>query len=297
MICPVCGMPDVTGKCPRCGVDSTNLGRLAELPTAYYNRAIHFIRDNKLPEAREALLTTVGFDSNDTEALILLGKVCADMENYEEAISYWEKAKTLDESKVEPLKEYIEKAKSFMRKEGWEERLSETMKQENRLMRRWIVYVGLALVILGTAGGYLFYNKISAKIGMKEEEIVAIQRTEKALPEVMKTLRSYGFANIEAVEVNGIIYLKGKALTPYDRYKIWKIATESIIEGNIDLSRIKVIYPKGYYYKVKSGDNLWDIAKKLTGDSMNWTKIYEINKKDIEDPLKIQKGIHLLIPE
>ena len=39
-------------------------------------------------------------------------------------------------------------------------------------------------------------------------------------------------------------------------------------------------------YTVKSGDCLWNIAKKYYGNGASYTKIYEANKKIIEDTAK-----------
>lgn len=45
----------------------------------------------------------------------------------------------------------------------------------------------------------------------------------------------------------------------------------------------------GTIYKVKKGDTLLKIAKKKTGKSSNWTKIYKLNKKTIEKAAKKHK--------
>ena len=45
----------------------------------------------------------------------------------------------------------------------------------------------------------------------------------------------------------------------------------------------------GTIYKVKKGDTLLKIAKKKTGKSSNWTKIYNLNKKTIEKAAKKHK--------
>lgn len=44
-------------------------------------------------------------------------------------------------------------------------------------------------------------------------------------------------------------------------------------------------------YEVRSGDSLWAIAKRLTGDGNNWRKIYEMNRDVLGDnPDMIQVG-------
>ena len=50
-------------------------------------------------------------------------------------------------------------------------------------------------------------------------------------------------------------------------------------------------------YRVKPGDNLWDIAKKLTGNGANWQKLYAANKALIgKNPDLIQPGMQLVLP-
>lgn len=49
-------------------------------------------------------------------------------------------------------------------------------------------------------------------------------------------------------------------------------------------------------YKVVSGDCLWNIAKEFYGDGNKWTKIYDANKDEIEDPNLIYPGEVFYIP-
>lgn len=50
------------------------------------------------------------------------------------------------------------------------------------------------------------------------------------------------------------------------------------------------------YYTVKSGDCLWNIAKKYYGDGSKYIKIYNANKKIIKNPDLIYVGQKLEIP-
>jgi len=50
-------------------------------------------------------------------------------------------------------------------------------------------------------------------------------------------------------------------------------------------------------YTVKSGDSLWAITKRLTGNGANWNALYNANKTVIgNDPNKIYPGQTLVIP-
>jgi len=50
-------------------------------------------------------------------------------------------------------------------------------------------------------------------------------------------------------------------------------------------------------YTVKSGDNLWNIAKKELGDGTRWKEIYDLNKDKISNPNLIYKDQKLEIPK
>ena len=55
--------------------------------------------------------------------------------------------------------------------------------------------------------------------------------------------------------------------------------------------------PDASSYTVKSGDCLWNIAKKLLGDGTRWKEIYELNTDKIENPNLIYPGQQLTMPE
>lgn len=54
--------------------------------------------------------------------------------------------------------------------------------------------------------------------------------------------------------------------------------------------------PQSSNYTVKSGDCLWNIAKKQLGDGSRWKEIYELNKDKIKNPNLIYPNQSLTIP-
>lgn len=54
--------------------------------------------------------------------------------------------------------------------------------------------------------------------------------------------------------------------------------------------------PKTTTYTVKSGDCLWNIAKKYLGDGSRYTEIYNLNKDKIKNPNLIYTGQVLTLP-
>lgn len=55
--------------------------------------------------------------------------------------------------------------------------------------------------------------------------------------------------------------------------------------------------PKNAAYTVKSGDCLWNIAKKQLGDGSRWKEIYELNKDKIKNPNLIYPDQELTLPQ
>jgi nucleoid-associated protein YgaU len=54
--------------------------------------------------------------------------------------------------------------------------------------------------------------------------------------------------------------------------------------------------PYAQYYVVKSGDTLSKIAEEFYGDKMLYDRIFDANRKLLNDPNKIKPGQKLLIP-
>ena len=306
MNCPACGYGDYNGgKCPSCGTDSTSLFRMNELPDVYYNKAVELLKQERLEEAREALTITIGLRPHDVDALVLLGKVCAEAGDYERAALYWNKATSLDEEKAQGIKADIARMETLKaafvekpseEKAGLEKRIREIIREEiAKGLSRWAAYAGAILVIVVIAGFFLspltFLNPIRGQKPIKEE------RKERITAEVEKSLLSHGFSNILAEEKSGFTYLTGKVPTFWDKYKIER-AMEQVKElGGIDTRGIEVMYPRGYHYRVKKGESLWSIAEKLLSDGKRFNEIQEANKEFLRNVRIISAGDILLIPE
>jgi len=76
------------------------------------------------------------------------------------------------------------------------------------------------------------------------------------------------------------------------------------VKPSIDTTQKKVIYkkpepkkPEPKIYIVKSGEWLWDIARKEYGTPIGWFRIYEANRAKIRNPELIYPGQQFVIPE
>ena len=78
--------------------------------------------------------------------------------------------------------------------------------------------------------------------------------------------------------------------------KVVKPAEESKPTVTEEKKRDTSSAPKVKTYKVKSGDCLWNIAKKYYGNGAQYTKIYNANKDKIKNPNLIYVGQVLTIP-
>ena len=54
--------------------------------------------------------------------------------------------------------------------------------------------------------------------------------------------------------------------------------------------------PQAKTYTVKSGDCLWNIAKKQLGDGSRWKEIHDLNRDKISNPNLIHPGLVLVMP-
>src|SRR6187200_3148893 len=105
-----------------------------------------------------------------------------------------------------------------------------------------------------------------------------------------------------AQERDGKLYFTGSVKTEAEKNELWS-AIKTIPEWRDEVvADIKVTggpaaaQPAARTYTVKSGDTLSAIAKQHLGDANAYMKIYDANRDQLSDPVKIKPGQTLKIP-
>ena len=93
------------------------------------------------------------------------------------------------------------------------------------------------------------------------------------------------------------VSIKLKQYKPYGTQKIKVTANPSTGKTTTKKTKSRETdKKKSTTYTVKSGDCLWNIAKKVYGDGSQWKKIYNANKSKISNPNLIYSGQVFKIP-
>lgn len=151
-----------------------------------------------------------------------------------------------------------------------------------------------------------FAKDIGRRLFNKDEE--AAEKIEE-----MINANNPGIKNLEVIYDDGFVGLCGDCESPEALQKAVLMAGNVAGVKDVNASRLK-LPPKPEapdvavkaedvaeldveYYEIKSGDTLSKIAKRVYGDAMAYTKIFEANKGVIENPDKIYVGQKIRIPK
>lgn len=303
--CPVCDSRQIEkghNVCPRCKTDLSLWNQITDLPNRYYNQALQMIKANHINEAKESLTAALALYPEHFDSQLLLGKIYAELEMYEEAIVIWEKALKHSSENSREIEDLINKAKKrqdevVTQKDEEQKRSLERVKKEeaHRIRFRWIAYSALFSVVALMIGIFLPYRYPSQVPPVTSPIIISEPVEYKQVVE--EILKSQGISDIQVNQKNSIIYLSGKVLIPQEKYRLESLIQDIKGVSAVDLSGVEVLYPKGYFYTVRKGDNLWVIAERVWGNGAKFERIYQSNEQTILDPSKISPGITILIPE
>ncbi len=82
-----------------------------------------------------------------------------------------------------------------------------------------------------------------------------------------------------------------EVMIPADKASLFE---DKVIEEKQEVESSVRVSEKDYV--IRSGDTLWDIAKREYGDGKQWKRVYEYNKDVIANPNRPKKGAHIKLP-
>ena len=99
-------------------------------------------------------------------------------------------------------------------------------------------------------------------------------------------------------EQEGLLKIKGKTKTPYEKNLLWDKIKEIGGEAPQDLEADIIVENDSVYHHhtVAKGESLSLIAKHYYGDPMKYKAIFEANTGILKSPDVIQPGQELVIP-
>lgn len=167
-------------------------GLIGDVPIIYYNSALELARAGALHEARDKLVTALSLDPEMVDAHSVLGKVYAQMGQYGQAITCWEKSLGLDADNA-AARARIAKAKQIL------------LRQRRSVLRVQTVRAGMvvAVFLLGVSSLHS-YRALS-----KRYAVVPIESVQTALRQ-SPILRG---TQIQVVPGQGRLALKGEVGT------------------------------------------------------------------------------------
>lgn len=92
------------------------------------------------------------------------------------------------------------------------------------------------------------------------------------------------------------ISIKLKQYKAYGTKTVKVVVKKETTTASVKKDRPAETAPKKKTYTVKSGDCLWNIAKKYLGNGAKYTEIYNLNKDKIKNPNLIYPGQVLTLP-
>jgi len=268
---------------------------LGALPVVGYNQALADARAGRLEPAREALLAALQLDPGFVPALVLAGKVAAQLGWLPEAVRRWEAALARDPDNA-AARAGISRAQAMMAAEG-----------HSRALRYALaLVVAAALVFLGSR---LPLSRRTAEPAVAHPPLQAVAREPKpALPETaarstaeaaraLRDFRDWGgywLRGLQVEEGQGVIRLRGTAPTQEAKGRLARVVAAIAGPSPANLDEVKV----STHAEVVFGDSdtLCDLAKTYYGDKRYWRRIARANPQLPRDPRHIPTGARMRIP-
>jgi nucleoid-associated protein YgaU len=288
--CPVCQWKPIKGdECPQCKTSLAPLLRVLALPQTYLEQGLRQLDAGQLDEAIASLAAAAAHDhAQRAAACAALGRAYAKKGWHREAVAQFDAALALAPTDEETRQARDAASRALTARE------QEDSQREASLLRarRWAYLApvaflfGLALVPAG--------QRIFRSPGSAQERTLAVAR---AVEQELGAAPA-GRVVVSAGEDGGI-RLAG-AVPAELRERVLRAAAEQAGGADVDAAALATLAPPpppaALTYRVRSGDSLWRIARRIYGRSQHWKLLYEHNRERLPDPRRLTPGQELLLP-
>lgn len=301
--CPSClsDNQDDRVDCSVCNENLKSLQKTRELPLFYYNEGLQLAKAGNYQQAMQRLLVSTELKPEFPEAFQLLAKICMNEKRFEEAKTYWEIVKKftnnsdMAESGLKECNNLIKNNRSVINN-----------KKESHINWKvtFIILISLTIGFFShNITSFIFSQRDTTNISANKLSVDANLLQLSLYPEILNISdKIYDSINkkynnlVSDIEVavapkRKQIFLIGKIPSIEIREDIIRLAKE-IGGEQIDVKSLKLLN----YYQVKSGDSLWKIAWKLTGDPNKYKELFIFNHDLLKNENMLPIGINLKIP-
>jgi len=134
---------------------------------------------------------------------------------------------------------------------------------------------------------------------------------KKKYDSALLAVKQQGVELVHLHEDNGKLIIVGKAPSDAAKNRVWDkikeadprysdVKADITVDPSMAGGKVSTLTPSGddgsLTYTVKAGDTLSKISQQFYGDAMQYMRIAEANRDQIDDPNKIQPGMKLQIP-
>jgi hypothetical protein len=318
VICPVCNsqQPGNNNECTSCGSDLSLLAAFDGLALRYYSEALTLAKDEgRSGEAVEKLRAAIALDPGRPEFHVVLAKLRAQQEDYEEAIAEFRRALDLAPA-GSPVQE---KARRGLEKAGRIEReREETVRTRERETlargRRRRYYVAAAaggVLAAGVALGMIaaprpMPGKPSPAVPAAQMEAI-VQRVIAGMPPALSpnVSRWVGEDFVKALSVSrvkvsaspgGGYELEGSVPLPEVKQFLQTVAVAVVGDAQVQVGALAVA-DDYTTYTVREGDCPERIARRLCGSPRHVAAIAAFSEENARALARMQIGSVLKIPK
>jgi nucleoid-associated protein YgaU len=279
------------------GEEISSALRPSVLVDVLYNEGLTYAKAGSLDAAHDRLTAAVALAPDMVDALVVLGKVCAQRGDYARAIEVWETA-TRRAPGHQAATDGIVRVNAI--------RADAARRQ---VIARALRFAGggalfaLAVAIVPTYHAIYGLTHSSSAIGdaaLRDTAVspgVRVGQRATESESIVAFLREFGGARLSAVQARvdqGIVRLVGDVPFASDTTRLRQLATVMRKAQPIDISGVHVRGDTEYV--VKAGDTLWGLSVRFYGAGSRWTRIAGANPSAAGSTARLRAGMRIVIP-